>query len=132
MIILYPSSSNQVCVNPWPLNPVSASSLYLWTFQSLGSKAYINTLTYDSSSYPYRYSLFTITTIASGSVDPTQGQIKISVSGDYLYWIYTSPSGSLNSTGLQLCEQGYMNLSSGSVAPVYYTSSNNTYTIYGN
>jgi hypothetical protein len=129
MIVLTQYSSNNVVCTPNELQQTT-SSLFLFEFQSETSKDLIYCLAYNSSSYN-RYSSFCITTV-TGSADETNGEIYAPIPGQYTYNIYESPTGSLNSSGLNLCETGIMRINSASIGQTFYTSSKNNYIIYQN
>jgi hypothetical protein len=105
---------------------MTTSSLFLFEFINAAGKFY--TMAYDSASLN-RYNRFCITTTGSNA-DPTQGQIYLSLIGQYTYNIYEDPSGSLSPLGLNNCETGIMTVTTGSTPILAYTGSTTNFIAY--
>jgi hypothetical protein len=132
MIIIRQNKLNQVVTTLKEMQCVP-STIYLLQFINKSTNDFFYVIATDISTSPDRYQLFCITEIGSGTPDPTQGEVLLTLQGQYDYNIFANPDSLLDPTGLNQVETGKLLVTGFSPQlPVYQSNVNPDLVMYKN
>lgn len=127
MINISRNSANTVALT---LNEKGTATYYLFKFQSDNTEAVEYCVATDSSLYPNRYNLFSITETASPN--NLSAEVELTTEGQWRYWVYANSSASnLDPTGLTELESGIVKVTGTSTPVTTYSGGNSNYVVYG-
>jgi len=127
MINLARNSANTVALT---LTEKGSAAYYLFKFQSDNTEAVEYCVATDSSAYPNRYNLFSITETASPN--NLAAEVELTTEGQWRYWVYANLSSSnLDPTGLTELESGIVKVTGTSTPVTTYSGGNSNYVVYG-
>jgi len=106
-----------------------ASPYYLWKFHNQTTKDDRYCISSDGSAYPLRYQQLIV--IETTTPTASTNQVKLDTTGVWEYYIYEqSSSTNIDPTGLNLVEQGLVEVSVASTSLSEYTSQQSTFKQY--
>ena len=127
MINIARNTANDVALT---LTEKGTATYYLFKFQSDNTEAVEYCVATDSSLYPNRYNLFSITETASPN--NLSAEVELTTEGQWRYWVYANSSASnLDPTGLTELESGIVKVTGTSTPVTTYSGGNSNYVVYG-
>jgi hypothetical protein len=133
MIILLQGNVNKISVTLTEKKQ-SSTTIYLFEFINQESRNKLYTVAPDLSTSPNRYNQFCITetTGLSGTTNPLNAQVFLTLAGFYYYNVYENPNSVLSPAGLNQVETGKALVIAPASAPTptYVSSVNPTLIVY--
>lgn len=127
MINISRNSANTVALT---LTEKGSAAYYLFKFQSDNTEAVEYCVATDSSLYPNRYNLFSIT--ETTSPNNLNAEVELPTEGQWRYWVYANSSSSnLDPSGLTELESGIVKVTGTSTPVTTYSGGNSNYVVYG-
>jgi len=103
---------------------------YLLQFTKHDSEQTIYCICSDTSGYPERYNLLTVTEVAANP-DPLAGEVTMTDGKwDYIAFDNANSATNLDPYGLLELERGFVTVKAQATQPVTFTGGNSTYTIF--
>jgi len=127
MINIARNSANTVALT---LTEKGSAAYYLFKFQSDNTEAVEYCVATDSSVYPNRYNLFSIT--ETTSPNNLSAEVELTTEGQWRYWVYANSSSSnLDPSGLTELESGIVKVTGTTTPVTTYSGGNSNYVVYG-
>jgi hypothetical protein len=124
------NTANAVALTLTEKRTTLSPTTYLLRFTKHDSEQTIYCICSDTSGYPDRYNLLTITEVASNP-DPLAGEVTMTDGKwDYTAYDNNNSATNLDPTGLLELEYGFVTVVVSVSQPVTFTGGNSTYTIF--
>lgn len=130
MIKISRNTANAVALTLTEKRVTLSHTTYLLQFVKHDTEQTIYCICSDTSNYPDRYNLLTVTEVAANA-DPLAGEVTMTDGRwDYFAFDNNNSATNLDPTNLLLLERGFVTVVVAGSQPATFTGGNNTYTVF--